>query len=198
MIQPESKDIKGWFHYRNLYTNMIRKAEPGARFVEIGAWQGKSTFFMAASIANSKKDIKFWTIDTWKGSKEHEDLDIIKEDKLYDIFLHNIQPVRDYVVPIRGNSSEQADRFEDGSLDFVLVDGDHSLEGATKDIEAFWPKVKDGGIMAGDDLGWKGVRMAVYGHFPYVFSWAENKSKSVMWMVRKGEMKDEWIYNPLG
>lgn len=55
------------------------------------------------------------------------------------------------VVIHRAMSDEVAGEFEDGSLDFVYVDGDHSLEGVRADIELYWPKLRPGGIMAGDD-----------------------------------------------
>lgn len=37
-------------------------------------------------------------------------------------------------------------------FDFVLVDGDHSYNGCLSDIKAWWPLIKHGGILAGDDL----------------------------------------------
>lgn len=37
-------------------------------------------------------------------------------------------------------------------LDLVFVDGDHSYEGCLRDIDAYWPLVKQGGLMVFDDL----------------------------------------------
>ena len=54
---------------------------------------------------------------------------------------------------IQGKSPDMSDMFNDDSLDFVFVDGDHSYEGCKADIEAWWPKLKKGGIMSGDDYG---------------------------------------------
>lgn len=48
-------------------------------------------------------------------------------------------------------SVEAAKRFADNSLDFVYIDGDHSREAVTLDIVTWLPKVKPGGILAGDD-----------------------------------------------
>ena len=44
-------------------------------------------------------------------------------------------------------------RGSQGLLDGVYVDGDHSYEGAAKDISAWWPTVKPGGFMAGHAAG---------------------------------------------
>ncbi len=52
--------------------------------------------------------------------------------------------IRDYSVPVSKS-------FADGSLDFVYIDGNHSEPYVTQDIEAWAPKVRSGGIVAGDD-----------------------------------------------
>lgn len=43
-------------------------------------------------------------------------------------------------------------RFEDGSLDFVYLDGNHGIDSVRADIAAWWPKVKIGGIVSGHDF----------------------------------------------
>ena len=42
---------------------------------------------------------------------------------------------------------------DDGTLDFVFIDADHSYEGAKQDIAAWYPKVKKGGWIGGHDYG---------------------------------------------
>lgn len=48
--------------------------------------------------------------------------------------------------------------FEDGALDLVFLDGDHSLEGVQRDIAAWWPKVKPGGWLGGHDYDGDGTK----------------------------------------
>lgn len=52
---------------------------------------------------------------------------------------------------IRDYSHNAVHQFEDGSLDFVYIDGDHSFYNATQDIELWSKKVRPGGIVSGDD-----------------------------------------------
>src|SRR5688572_8759715 len=52
---------------------------------------------------------------------------------------------------IRGYSPEASLQFADGQLDWFYLDGNHSLEAVRKDLRAWWPKVKSGGIFAGHD-----------------------------------------------
>ena len=51
---------------------------------------------------------------------------------------------------LKGFSADIADNFED-YVDFVYIDGDHSLEGIYTDLYSWVPKVKSGGIIAGHD-----------------------------------------------
>jgi predicted O-methyltransferase YrrM len=52
---------------------------------------------------------------------------------------------------LQGNSPEMAVHIPDGSLDMVYIDGDHTVAGCYKDIVAYYPKVRKGGIIAGHD-----------------------------------------------
>ena len=55
-------------------------------------------------------------------------------------------------VVLRGTTTEVIDDVPDGSLDFAYVDGDHTLRGITVDLVSWWPKVREGGWLAGDDF----------------------------------------------
>ena len=62
---------------------------------------------------------------------------------------------------IKKASVDAAKDFQDESIDFVFIDGDHSFLGITQDLAAWIPKVKVGGIVAGHDFsdsprGWYG------------------------------------------
>ena len=61
----------------------------------------------------------------------------------------NRKPVKYLVM----DSVESANHVEDESLDFVYIDGDHSYQGIKADWEAWYPKVRPGGIIAGHDYG---------------------------------------------
>ena len=65
--------------------------------------------------------------------------------------LKNIEPHQDRASLIEGYSVPMSECFEDGELDFVYIDADHSYECTKEDIEAWYPKVKKGGIVSGHD-----------------------------------------------
>merc|ERR1711879_559644 len=54
---------------------------------------------------------------------------------------------------IKGLSVQAAKMFEDESLDWVYVDALHDHKSVIKDLEAWYPKVRWGGFLSGDDYG---------------------------------------------
>ena len=52
---------------------------------------------------------------------------------------------------IKGNSVEVAKTFEDDSLDFVFIDAGHRYEEVKADLNAWFPKVRKGGVISGHD-----------------------------------------------
>lgn len=68
------------------------------------------------------------------------------------------------VTMIREMSFAAVDRFQDESLDFVHIDGDHSFDAAIMDLVMWVPKVRRGGLVLVHDyfaLNWPGVTQAV-------------------------------------
>ena len=80
---------------------------------------------------------------------------------------------------IRKKSAEACELFEDKSLDFVFIDAIHLYENVKEDISLWFPKVKDGGILAGDDFTshFPGVIRAVKESFPETL----NDTSGVWW-----------------
>ncbi|MFZ4855259.1 MAG: class I SAM-dependent methyltransferase [Desulfuromonadaceae bacterium] len=62
---------------------------------------------------------------------------------------------------IRKPSVVGAAQFVDGYFDLVYIDGDHTFAGVMADLQAWYGKVRKGGIICGDDFNWKGVNQAV-------------------------------------
>lgn len=165
--------IHGWFDYEEIYDIAIATASSGARFVEIGAWKGKSAAYAGVEIINSGKEIQLDIIDHFEGSEDHRDqrskhYEPLTEfkDGLYDLCKWNLKPVKKVVKIIRKESTEAVKTYEDKSLDFVFIDGAHDYESVCKDIAAWLPKVKLNGIIAGHDYGYyEDVRRAVNERF---------------------------------
>ena len=64
-------------------------------------------------------------------------------------------------------TDEAARVVPDSSVDFVFVDADHTEEAVARDIAAWTPKVRLGGLIAGHDIRWPTVRRAVAASGPF-------------------------------
>jgi hypothetical protein len=169
MIEHFYQNIDGWFNFKSIYSYISKNMKDGDHYVEIGAWKGKSSVFMATEIFNSDKRVKFDVIDTWEGSLEHSDNEYVKNKTLYDTFMNNMKPVSGYFNPLRMKSIDASKLYEDNSLDFILIDASHEYEDVKSDILHWYPKLKSGGMIAGDDYhyNWPGVIKAVNEVLPY-------------------------------
>ena len=48
-------------------------------------------------------------------------------------------------------SEDAADHFDDGQLDFIYIDADHRARGFRRDLNAWFSKLRVGGVLAGHD-----------------------------------------------
>lgn len=62
---------------------------------------------------------------------------------------------------IKADSVHAASVVADASMDFVFIDADHTEDGARRDIEAWRPKVRSGGMLLGHDIYWPTVRRVI-------------------------------------
>jgi predicted O-methyltransferase YrrM len=156
---------------RILFSKVVAEATGAAHFVEVGAFLGKSAVYMAVEIINSGKSIKFDSVDLWEESpnepKEKGGVQYILDrlgihgDAFFNTYLTNIAPVRSHINPIRCSSVEAATRYPDASLDFVFLDAAHDAASVEADVRAWLPKVKAGGLLAGDDFHYPDVKEGI-------------------------------------
>lgn len=180
-------EIDGFMTERNqiLFDFIIPLIPNNFTWVELGSWTGKSAAYCTVELLNQNKNGKFYCVDTWGGGLEHQELDIVKQNKLFDIFKNNVSPIIDKIDIVKSISWEFADKFEDNSINFCYVDAAHDYSSVIKDLTAWWPKIKDGSYFAGDDYtkGFPGVQNAVRDFFTPLN--IKVKRKGRCWMVKK-------------
>lgn len=167
-------DVPGFFDSDLAYKMAVKSAQEGSVFVEIGTWKGKSTSCMGQLIKSSGKNIKFYAIDTFEGSDEvwHQEwIKYLKDNNtsLFQEYENNLKScgVYDVVNTIKSTSVEASSMFDDESIDFIFIDAAHDYESVLSDIRAWYPKIKPGGLICGDDYVpcWDGVVKAVDEYF---------------------------------
>lgn len=141
--------------------SFLRHIPKGGVCCEIGVYEG----VFAERILRKLKPKKLYLIDPWlaefdTGSKKDtQEVQNARYKSVLEKFAGEIASGR--VVVLRKTSDESYADFTDAAFDFVYIDGDHSYEQVTKDLGHFLPKVRDDGILAGDDFHYPSVEKAV-------------------------------------
>lgn len=111
--------------------------------IEVGIDTGKTTFYLLDNVPS----ITIYAID-------------MNIKKFYNKEIEKKYGNR--LIPIQGVSYNIADQIPDNSVDLIFIDADHSYDAVKKDILAFTPKLKKGGILTGHDIDYPGVNKAVH------------------------------------
>jgi hypothetical protein len=160
-------EIQGWFNFRRPYQDAIREADDASVLVELGCWKGKSASFLLVEAIRAGKTPEIHFVDHWGGSNEPAHKADPQLEAVFDLFLANIGRTGYSNRTIhRQRTADAASRFDDASIDFVWVDAGHEYEDVIADLRAWWPKIKPGGVIGGDDLPMDGVKKAVEEFFP--------------------------------
>jgi hypothetical protein len=123
---------------------------------EIGVWRGD----FSQEILDNLNPKELYLIDPWKyepayncswyggvEAKNQKDMNKIR-DKVFEKF-RLINKVKIFWT----TSLIASTNFADNYLDFVYIDANHLYHSVKQDLEIFYPKVKDNGLITGDDYG---------------------------------------------
>ena len=128
--------------------------------LEIGVWQGH----FAKEIMKHAKPSEFHLVDPWLFEEEMGKYFDGQEplEKMYRKVIKRFSN-KNFMTIHRCRSEHLAPNFSDKYFDWIYIDGDHSFEGVYSDLINYYPKVKKGGLIIGDDYGGKskGVKKAV-------------------------------------
>jgi len=166
-VTVNNHKIFGYSRYIDFYKTIVEHAQDDALFVEIGSFLGQSTAALAQLIQNSKKHIKVCAVDLFELSNFSDEphAQVIQEHggDFFAAYNYNLQQakVADHITSIKASSLEAAQQFEDRSISFLMIDASHKYSDVVDDIEAWYPKIKLGGIISGDDYDWDSVKSAV-------------------------------------
>jgi len=133
--------------------NYVRDRINVVNMVEIGSYQGESTTLFAHYF----KPKNLYAIDPFVNGYDDQD-GSSTGDFTNVIYNFNLR-IKQFpcIKHLRQFSDKAAVQFEDNSLDFVYVDGDHTFDAVLKDVKAYVPKVRVGGYIGGHDLGKKEI-----------------------------------------
>lgn len=119
--------------------------------VEIGAWRGVTTRYLAMAAGRSK----VVAVDRWVRAKG---------DRNYDAFLRRTGDLPN-VMHERAHSGAAAREWSHGAIRFLFIDAGHDYANVAHDLAAWRRFVAPGAILAMhdcDDRGFAGCRLAIF------------------------------------
>jgi Methyltransferase domain len=194
-------DLQGWASDHPYFSSLVEETRP-ALIIEVGTWKGASAINMAKAAREIRADVTVLCVDTWLGSNE-----VLWSDpalrpllalrngipQVYQQFLANIvlSDLTDTVFPMPMTSTCAAALLSRFSIaaDLIYVDAGHSEREVYGDLIHFWPLVRTGGVLFGDDYWttWDGVIKAVnrFAHEPAL----PLETSAGKWVFRKGRVE---------
>lgn len=161
------------------------------RGAEIGVWKGAFSELWCQLMPG----VEWYAVDTWAPYAEYREA---KNDPVLIAQAQEIATERLAAFDCRLlqlSSVEAAEQIPDGSLDVVYIDGNHEAPFVQQDLEAWTPKLRPGGILAGHDYREPSeskpfiqVKAAVdlftkTHHIKPWFTFAADKTPSFFWVI---------------
>ncbi len=133
--------------------SLISTIAPNSRIAEIGTQRGDFAECLLAT-----RPSLLVLVDLWRHQSGSYESDLSNIDDgghasnmrhVIERFDHQMKAGR--VELVQGFSTDAADRFDDGFFDVVYVDANHTYDAVLADLEAWAPKIKEGGRLMGHD-----------------------------------------------
>ncbi len=182
MFKPKIQSVAfdGWTTPRELLW-LYRQGEAAqGTFVEVGSYLGRSSGAILQAIKTKGFQAHLVCVDSFGANAEFKHIGGTHGAEALKANLDLIS--KDGWELIEADSVTASARFEDGSLDGVFIDGTHKFGFVKRDLEAWVPKVRAGGLLSGHDYDeHAGVTKAVDMFFGKGFV----KTVDSIWWTRK-------------
>lgn len=158
---PLPEDVQGWNHKSPIFFELVAELRPNV-IIEIGTWKGGSAIAMGEAVKKKQLNTKIYCIDTWLGALEFREnhrlygnswdrMLVHGYPQVYYQFLSNVihRNVVDLIEPVPSPSRDAVPFVPEAEL--IYIDGNHYYDAVKEDLELYFPKLKQGGVMFGDD-----------------------------------------------
>ena len=126
--------------------------EEGFRIgAELGVKEGN---FANTTLHQWKSCHKYVLVDIWAPQVAYSDRanrGQAAQEAVYHAALNTTRHHRRKIEVCRNFTTSCAELYADNYFDYIYVDARHDRQGVGLDLHAWWPKLRPGGIMAGDD-----------------------------------------------
>lgn len=115
-------------------------------YVELGVFRGDLFFGVCKAVQQFKTPTKCCAVDCWKGDPHAG----FYNDSVYNDFVsfYEQSPYKYFASFIRSNFDDAVEKFDDNSIELLMIDGYHTYEAVTHDFNTWLPKMnKENGVV---------------------------------------------------
>lgn len=150
--------VPGWFNHGPKILDLVECHRPVV-CVELGTWLGASAIPVARAVRRWGGTVT--CIDTWSGDVRERTTKA--PWMLVSCARHMLDAGVGASVRLIPATTRAAAATWTEPIDYLYVDADHSEAACAEDLADWWPHVRPGGLLVGDDYGsalFPGVRRA--------------------------------------
>jgi hypothetical protein len=131
--------------------------------LELGVYKADSLMTILENCPNVKTLYGVDNYSTYYNAYERREIEKYESEmiKAESLLKQKYSSHRDKIKFLEYASIDAATKIEDESLDFIFIDANHSYNSVLEDLNLWYPKVKQGGLVAGHDFHMESVREAV-------------------------------------
>lgn len=135
---------------REEFGNLLNRLKLLGNGLEVGVQAGH----FSRVIRSTWKGELLHLVDRWRHESGYNDVANVENDRQLENYFSVIRQFAadNSVVIHKMESLTAAAQFPDGYFDWIYLDADHSYRGCREDLEAWYPKLKTGGLFAGHDF----------------------------------------------
>lgn len=144
LAEPRRLTPYSAWHEHIPFAMMLMDIARPQTFVELGTHAGDSYCAFCQSVAALELSTKCFAVDTWAGDEHSKSYG---SHILDDLRAHQDPLYADFSELIRSTFEDARERFSDGSIDLLHIDGFHTYDAVRHDFETWLPTLSDRGIV---------------------------------------------------
>ncbi|MGY3266010.1 class I SAM-dependent methyltransferase [Lysobacter sp. HA35] len=147
-IRPQRLPPSAWLGHIPFGAWVMEELRPSL-FVELGTHHGASYLAFCQAVSELGLRTRCYAVDTWQGDEHAAGYD----DSVYDALQpYHESTYADFSKLLRMTFDEALDRFDDGTVDLLHIDGLHTYDAVKHDFESWRPKLSSRGVVLFHDL----------------------------------------------
>ena len=140
---PDDRSTPNWAEHIPFAMFLIASARPRL-LVELGTQAGISYCAFCQAVQELGTATRCYAIDTWQGDPQ---AGLYGPEVLVDLRRHHDARYGAFSQLVQSTFDAAVERFEDGSIDLLHIDGYHTYDAVRHDFETWRPKLSDTAIV---------------------------------------------------